>query len=155
MKFVFDTSALVRLNSYYPDVFPAFWQNFNKAVTDGEVLSTREVLRELDREVEDHILTWAKDNARIFTVPTADQLNYVARILAIPHFQQLIGKKQQLAGTPVADPFVIAFAGVLGGTVVTEELKKPNAAKIPNVCESFGIPFVNLEGFMRAKGWVF
>jgi hypothetical protein len=155
MSFVFDTGSLVRLNSYYPDVFPAFWQQFDQAVAAGDILSTREVRRELERETEDHILAWAKQNADVFTMPSPEELAFVGGILAIPHFQQLIGKKQQLAGTPVADPFVIACAGVRGATVVTEEQKKPNAAKVPNVCEHFEIAWVNLEGFMRAKGWRF
>jgi hypothetical protein len=39
--------------------------------------------------------------------------------------------------------------------VVTEEEKKANAARIPNVCEYFGVNCVNLEGFMERKGWAF
>jgi Domain of unknown function (DUF4411) len=151
----FDTSSFIRLNSYYPDVFPAFWQHFDGAVKAGTVISTREVLRELGREDPDHVLTWANNNSSVFTTPGDDETIFVGKILAIPHFQQLIGTKAQLRGTPVADPFVIALAGVREGTVVTEERLKQNAAKIPNVCQHFGIPCVNLEGFMRAVKWSF
>jgi hypothetical protein len=56
---------------------------------------------------------------------------------------------------PVADPFVIACAKIRGGTVVTEERLKPNAARIPNICQHFGIPCTNLEGFMQLMGWNF
>jgi len=38
---------------------------------------------------------------------------------------------------------------------VTTELFKDNAAGIPNVCEHFSIPHINLEGFMQQEGWVF
>jgi hypothetical protein len=75
--------------------------------------------------------------------------------LAVPHFQQIIGTKARLTGTPVADPFVIASAGVRNGTVVTQERRKPNSAKIPTVCDHFGIKSVNLEDFMRNIGWTF
>ncbi len=44
---------------------------------------------------------------------------------------------------------IIACAKIQGGTVVTEEQLKPNAAKIPNVCEHFKIPCINLETFMH------
>jgi len=68
----------------------------------------------------------------------------------------LIRKKEQLQGKPVADPFVIAKAQALAeGCVVTQEIKKPNAAKIPNVCEHFGIPCLNLEAFMENEKWRF
>jgi Domain of unknown function (DUF4411) len=91
----------------------------------------------------------------VFTTPTAEETEFVGRILAVPHFQQLIGTKARLTGTPVADPFVIACAAVRDGTVVTEEKTKPNSAKIPNVCEHFAISCLNLEKFMRAVGWSF
>jgi hypothetical protein len=55
----------------------------------------------------------------------------------------------------VADPFVIACAKIHDGTVVTEEQFKPNAAKIPNVCQHFNIPCVDLEGFMKQQAWSF
>jgi hypothetical protein len=155
MIFVFDTSSFLQMNSYYPDVFPGFWQQFDQAVTDGTAISTREVFRELDRQEPDHILTWAKQNPTLFRTPTSDETKFVVEILAVPHFQQLIGAQAQLVGTPVADPFVIALAAVNKGAVVTEERFKPNAAKIPNVCQHFGIESLNLEKFLRAAGWKF
>jgi len=39
--------------------------------------------------------------------------------------------------------------------VVTEEIKKEHAAKIPNVCEHFKVPCVNMEGFLVQNGWQF
>jgi len=64
----------------------------------------------------------------------------------------LISQKSMLQGTPVADPFVIK---VMSGKVVTQEIFKPYAAKIPNVCMHFDIPFTNLQGFMETEGWIF
>jgi hypothetical protein len=71
------------------------------------------------------------------------------------HFQALIGEKQRLMGTPVADPFVIACAKIRQGTVVTEERLKPHAAKIPNVCQHVSVPCIDLETFMQKQGWSF
>ena len=102
-----------------------------------------------------HVQAWIKERKHIFTIPQTEELQVVAQILAIPHFQSLIGIKQQLNGTPVADPFVIALAKTRNGTVVTEEVFKPKASKIPNVCEQFKIPCINLEDFMQIQGWSF
>lgn len=79
----------------------------------------------------------------------------MARIFAVPHFQALVSEKQRLQGKAVADPFVIAAAAAAGWAVVTEERVKPHAAKIPNVCQHFGIRCLNLEGFMHENGWSF
>ena len=50
---------------------------------------------------------------------------------------------------------MIACAKVRGGTVVTEERLKPHAAKIPNVCQHFSVPCMDLEAFMQQQGWSF
>jgi hypothetical protein len=155
MIYIFDTGAFIRLNSYFPDIFPAFWQQFDRAVADGEIMSTREVLRELEREEPDHVFRWATANAHIFSTPTSDETRFVGQILAVPHFQQIIGTKARLNGNPVADPFVISCAAVQKGTVVTLEKAKPNSAKIPTVCQHFGVPCLDLERFMRAVKWTF
>ena len=44
---------------------------------------------------------------------------------------------------------------VEGRTVVTMESLKPNAARIPNICEHFGVRCMDLEEFMEAEGWKF
>lgn len=155
MIYVFDTNSLSELNAYYPEIFKAFWTRFDAMVAGGDVVSTREVRPEIERGGKENILAWIKTHGSIFTMPNADQTAFVAKILAIPHSQALIGEKALLRGTPVADPFVIACAKAFGGTVVTEEKLKPKAAKIPNVCEHFQIPCINLERFMRDQNWSF
>jgi hypothetical protein len=155
MIYVFDTNSFSEMSPYFPDIFPAFWTRFEAAVVLGEITSIREVLRELESGTDNHILKWCKTNKTIFTIPNTEETQFVAKILGIPHFQQLIGEKQRLRGTPVADPFIIARAAVLGGTVVTEESLKPNAAKIPNVCQHFKIPCMKLGDFMRKMSWTF
>ena len=82
-------------------------------------------------------------------------MQFVSQIFSVPHFQALVPEKSQLDNRPCADPFVIARAKIINGCVVTEEKWKPNAAKIPNVCEHFGIDCTNLQGFMEREGWTF
>lgn len=101
------------------------------------------------------IWTWVDGNKALFLQPTAEEAAFVAQILAVPHFQALVGTRQLLKGSPVADPLVIASARERGGCVVTEEAHKPHAAKIPNVCEHFGIHCTNVEGFLQQNGWEF
>jgi hypothetical protein len=80
---------------------------------------------------------------------------FINQIFSVNHFQSLIEKKKILSGKPVADPFLVAKAKIEEATLVTQEMFKKDAAKIPNVCKHFDIPCTNLEGFMEKEGWQF
>jgi hypothetical protein len=156
MIYVFDTSSIRSLQHFYPSVFKTIWDGLDGLVQKQNLISTREVWNELGRQnVSADVLAWAKQNKQIFTTPNTAELQFVAQIFQTKHFQSLIGEQQRLKGTPVADPFVIACAKIKGGTVVTEEQLKPNAAKIPNVCAHFKVPCIDLEKFMQQQGWTF
>jgi hypothetical protein len=156
MLYVFDTSSFRVLDHYFPQRFPSFWKNFNASVQAGEIVSAREVYKELKGQgIRPHLDNWIDVNKKLFFIPQPEETAFIGRIFAVPHFQQLVGERQRLKGIPVADPFVIAMAQVRNGCVVTEEAKKQNASRIPNVCEHFGIACCNLEAFMEAKRWQF
>jgi Domain of unknown function (DUF4411) len=112
MPYVFDNNSITALSFYYPDRFPTFWKLFNDAVDKEEVTSVREVLNELEKHTR--IKTWLADwlnvHKAMFRTPTAEELQFVVEIFKVSNFQALVGEKQRLRGTPVADPFVIACA---------------------------------------------
>ncbi|MFY9620527.1 MAG: PIN domain-containing protein [Pyrinomonadaceae bacterium] len=156
MTYIFDTSSCRILRHYYPNRFPSVWAGLDQLVAAGEVISTREVFNELEQfDDPGPVLNWAKHHKEIFTTPTNEETEFVARIFQVQHFHALIAQKSILTGRPVADPFVVAAAAVRNGTVVTQEVMKPNAAKIPNVCAHFNLPCMNLEEFMTDQGWNF
>ena len=155
MIYVVDTNSFRELERYYIDIFPTFWGLFQTEVDAGRVCSVREVWRELEACPETNVIEWAKRNQAIFKPPSPSESKFVGEIFSVPHFQQLISAKAQTTGQPVADPFLIAAARECGGTVVTQERIKPNAAKIPNVCGHFGISCITFEGFLKSQGWSF
>jgi hypothetical protein len=158
MIYVFDTSAFITLKHFYPSAFPSLWAGLEKLIRAAHVVSVREVLNELTNYNDaDFIQEWAKDHKQIFPTPMQAELLCVKQIFAVAHFQPLISNKALLKGTPVADPFVIASAMARQsvGTVVTQEQLKPTASKIPNVCNHFKVPCLNLEEFMVAQKWAF
>ncbi len=156
MKYVFDSNSLMTLfKHYYPERFPTLWEKFDTLVSSGELVSVREVFNEIGAS-DDGLGGWAKEQKNtLFAEPTVDEFRFVTEIFKVTHFQDMIRRKERLKGKPVADPFVIARAKVLGACVVTEEKHTKNAAKIPNVCEHFSIPCMKLEGFMKEEKWVF
>ncbi len=156
MTYVFDTSSFSRLFGCYPqNIFLDLWAKYNKLVTDGHITSTLEVLKELGNSTKSASAhNWGNANRALFPAPTAIETQFVATILAVPHFQQIIPRKQQIVGVN-ADVLIIARANALRGTVVSEESKPPNGARIPNICGHFGIPCLKLDGFIRQENWTF
>jgi hypothetical protein len=156
MKYVFDSDSLIDLfKHYYRERFPTLWENFDALVSGGKLISVREVFNEIGSN-EDSLASWAKEQkSTLFLESTVEELRFVAEIFQVQHFQAMIRKQERLKGKPVADPFVIARAKILNACVVTQEKKTDNAAKIPNVCDHFGIPCIDLEGFMEKENWIF
>jgi hypothetical protein len=156
MVYVLDTNSFLELQSYYPETFLSFWESFNALVEDGRILSVSESLKEIEHQATaDHLIEWVDENKHIFAVPCAEEMLAVAEIFKVKHFQQVIGAKQLSRGMPVADPFLVARGLHLGACVVTEEALKPHAAKIPNVCEHFGVECTNMQGLMARERWRF
>jgi hypothetical protein len=49
MSYVFDNSPLsVLFKNYYRGTFKSLWEHFDELVGDGSIVSTREVLREIE-----------------------------------------------------------------------------------------------------------
>ena len=156
MAYVFDTNCFIVIGHYYPEQFPSFWEKFNQAVENGNIISVREVRRELDRDAaEDHLAEWIKRHKTIFVTPSPAVMQLVNEIFSVPHFRASLPDRTRLGGNPFADPFIIAQAKVMDYCVVTQESERPHAAKIPNICEHFDVDWTNLQGFMEREDWSF
>lgn len=156
MTYVFDTSPFSALfKSFYRGRFPSLWRRFDALIGDGTILSTREVRRELEQYGVPECQQWLRDNGHVFTTPTAQEGVFVSRIYAVPHFQQNIELRKLQKGGLCADPFVVAKAAVCQATVVTLESAPAHGARIPNICEHFGVECCDLEQFMENENWIF
>ena len=65
---------------------------------------------------------------------------------------------QESADGVWADPYVIAFAVVNNGTVVTGEARVGQNARrphIPNICDALDLKWTNLLGLLRCEGYNF
>ncbi len=156
MKYIFDSDSLINLfKHYYPERFPSLWENFHALVSEGLLISVREVFNEIGSG-KDSLATWAQERKNtLFSTSITEELEFVTKIFQVPHFQAMIRKQERLKGKAVADPFVIARGKVAGACVVTEEKDTQNAARIPNVCRHFEVPCIKLEGFMKKEDWIF
>jgi hypothetical protein len=156
MTYIFDTGSFIVLGHYFPNQFPSFWERFNQCVASGEILSVREVYKELDNHhTKPHLKAWLDENRRLFLLPKPEETEFVREIFKTPVFQTLIKQKYLLTSKPAADPFIIASAQVNEACVVTEENRKDKGVRIPNVCDHFGIECICLEELMYREGWKF
>jgi hypothetical protein len=152
MLYVIDSNSLIRLGQFYPSRFPTLWQHIDHLANTGRLISVKECVAEIESFYKDDaIKNWAKAHSKIFKPATAAEAKAVSEIFKVPHFRALISQAALLKGKAVADPFLVASALVRTATVVTEELEKPNAAKVPNVCKHFGVPFMTLEEMMTQE----
>jgi len=155
--YVFDTSSLIKIFGFYPKRFPTLWSNFSALIQGAKIISVREVLKEIHQS-NSEMMQWSKDNDSMFYPLSNEDASFLMEIFRAKngHFQHIIKNVNILKGSPVADPFVIAKAKIVQGSVVTEE--RPgghNSTKIPDICKHFDIDCLNLEGLMEREQWLF
>ncbi len=156
MMYVFDTMIFSQLfDYYYQDQFPSLWAKFDFLVKEGRFTSTREVKKELENHAGNKFKDEITRIQQLFPAPTRDEEQYVTRIYEEPRFLYQFPTRHLLKGGPYADPFVIARAAVLGGTVVTNENEFKGGTKIPSLCRHFQIDYVSFQGFMKRENWSF
>lgn len=152
-KYVFDSGPFIDLNNYPPDIFSSFWDQLNQMLKEGEIISSIEVFRELEDYNDEFVAEWTKKNKKYFLKPSIEEQELAKEILA--KFPYLIKEDVILSGKPLADPFVIAQAKVHNCILVHQEKFKPNAHKIPNVCEFYKVTEISLFDFFRLEKWKF
>jgi len=153
LKYCIDTSSLMdaRHRWYPPALFPSLWSRIEALIASGGLISSDEVFHELERK-DDKLLKWGKERRGMF-LPLSDAVQEAARKI-LKQFPRLVDAR---TGKSFADPFVIATAEVTDTTVVTGEKPtgSPDRPKIPDVCEHFEIPWINIVGMIRQEGWAF
>ena len=157
MVYVFDTSSFIVLSHYYKNQFPSLWKNIGSQVKANKIISVREVFNEIESyALESDLKIWAKKNKTIFQTMNEEESRIMSSIFReYPKFQNMVDRKSRLQGKPVADPFIVAKAIHIKGTVISEENFQKNGIKIPNLCRVKKISCLKLKGFMEEQNWSF
>lgn len=78
MEYVVDTSSFIVMGNYFPSSFPSYWELFNGLVSSARIFSTREVRKEIDRQIAaQHLADWVDKNKDLFVVPEAGETSFV------------------------------------------------------------------------------
>ena len=116
-------------------------------------MAPEEVLIELERG-GDEIYAWAKLHKQMFHQPDETVQAEVERVV-----NRWTSFVPTVSHDGVwADPYVVAFAVVNHGTVVTGEMlagANARSPKIPNICDALRVPWTNLLGLLRSQGLQF
>jgi hypothetical protein len=148
VKYSFDTSAFIEGVRHYPlEVFPTVWEYLDKLVRHDHLKAIDEVKRELEPHGDD-VFDWVKRRKKLLIALDTSIQRRVVRIQR--QFPSLVKIDKT---RPDADPFVIALAQEHGLAVVTYESTKPSKPRIPDVCETLGIPCIALVEVFRREGW--
>ena len=155
MLYLLDANAFIQAkNTYYPmDFCPAFWDWMDYENSTGHIASISEVAAELKKQ-EDELSRWVKDhrNDGRFFLPVDDRqtqmvyaeiANYVVQNYEEKHFAPFLS---------VADPWLIAKAKATNAILVTHEKLVPadsKKVKIPNICNEFGVQYINTFTLLR------
>lgn len=152
MKYVIDSSAIIDMKHFYPNIFPSIWKKINELVKNIEIISVKEAYHEITGRA-DFLSEWAKENESIFEIPTEDEYKTVSYIMS--KHKELVRNDSISGGRHVADPFLIAKAFSKNLILITNETFTPNGHKIPNVCKELNVKYLSLEEFMTNEGWEF
>lgn len=152
IKYVIDTGPIIDFKHYYEDVFISLWDRFEELISDGLIISSIEVYRELKKR-DDEAALIADRYKTIFRKPGIKEQKYVREILQ--NHKELIRFKNIAGGSPVADPFLIAQAICEEAILITTEKLKINAHNVPNICRKYDVSHINLKEFFKMEDWRF
>lgn len=161
-KFVIDANVLIEAHQrYYAfDIAPSFWNRLIEHAKAGRIVSIDQVKEELTRGNEEDLLhNWSKNSFSEWFETTQDQAIYENYSKIITWVQQndqyYDSAKSEFAS--IADSWLIAYAHSKDYTIVTHEEFKEHARKrvlIPNVCQAFGVPYMNTFEMLRSLGTI-
>ena len=144
-KYLVDTNVILSRMSHgiYDELaFPVHWENFDKLVNEGTIISTIKVNEEIinlvnEQRVENEILTWVNDHPHIFKLPPDEQYSITSK--KIQHkFPGWYSRNRSKA-----DFTLVVYAKAYNLILVTQETANFSQSKdknfnIPTVCKKLG-----------------
>jgi len=152
MTYIMDTSTMRELLVHFRrSIFEKMWAKLETMIKTGEIVFVKESYCELERQFtkDSEKMIWIKEFKEYFLPPSNAECEIVVQIYTDRNFQNNVAKRNMLEGLPVADPFIVAKASINNASVVSREIYRPHAAKIPNLCEFLGVTYVEDEDFQR------
>jgi hypothetical protein len=155
--FVIDTGVFIQAKqTYYAfDIAPRFWELLIEANNAGKIESIDRVQKELIRGKDD-LARWAKDDFSdaFKSTDRVDVATVYGQIINWVRQQARFSRAEIARFARGADGWLIAYAKITDGIVVTHEGSEPtsNRVKIPDVCQQFGVTCTSPFRMLRELG---
>ena len=147
-----DASTILHMQWFYPaDIFSQIWKKFEVDANSGLLITTEVVVEEIGKK-GDYASTFVKTlNHFGLKMDNETIQNAKAILKAVPN---IIDAQNP---NPQADPYLIGLSMAKSAILVTQEKSAPQSkkAKIPDVCNKFNVPCINLLELARARQWTF
>lgn len=158
--YVVDSNFFIQAHrAYYPlDVIQSFWTKVKQLANEGKIKSIDKVKAEIysNASHEDELKDWCQDNLpNDFFLDTSSFIKDYTDIVVWANSMSNFYKRsaiQEFLAADLADPWLVAYAKANNCTIVTYEKSEPNRKskiKIPEVCNQFGVRYINTVDLLR------
>lgn len=149
-QYLLDANVLMEAKRRYYrfGLCPGFWDCIEWQHKQGTLSSIDRIKKEIDQGKDD-LTQWAKQRApKGFFAPTTDAevAAWFGKMVAWAQAEKQYLPEAKAEFATGNDAWLIAYAKQHGLTVVTHETydaQIKNRVKIPNVCDKFGVPWVD------------
>jgi Domain of unknown function (DUF4411) len=159
--YVLDANVFIEANKrYYAfDICPGYWTALLNHHTNGRICSIDRVRAELVG-LGDAVSQWAQQLPGSFFAASSHPsvASEFSSIMAWVQAQAQYFAAAKADFARGADGWLIAYAKVQELTIVTEEAAnkaRKNKVPIPNVCDAFGVKWINTFALLRTLGIAF
>lgn len=152
-KYIVDANVIFAQNPspqpYPRDIWPGMWKRFDEYVKSREIVTCRQVSREIFPSGDPASQWFEKIGIRVLDEEKPIQDLVTKIVNDNPKMLKFSNK-----ATSSADPFIIATAMHHSLTIVTQESKN-SPRKIPQIAAKYGIESVNISELCEREGWRF
>jgi hypothetical protein len=158
MEYVLDANVFIEAaRRYYAfDIAPPFWESLVNHAVDGRLESIDRIKQELGRG-KDELATWAitQFHEAFASTDEEDVIESYSEVMSWVQAQDQFSDAAKADFAAGADGWLVAYAKAKECMVVTHEVLSPDAIRkvpIPNVCEAFGVSYIDTFGMLRQLG---
>ena len=147
--YCFDTSTFIELwnVTHRPKTFPSLWKDIEKIIGAKKIISSVEVLNELQAR-DDDLFAWAVKNKQGFLPIDRIQIEELQKI----HIEiENVGHKGRIFD---ADPWILALGRTKNAYVVSSEKHTGDKGnpRIPDACKFLNIPYIRSSDVFEIEG---
>lgn len=158
IEYVLDANVFIEAaRRYYAfDLAPPFWESLVHHAANGRLQSIDRVKQELERG-KDELATWAtaQFSEAFASTDEEDVIESYSEVMRWVQAQDQFSDAAKADFAAGADGWLVAYARSKGLIVVTHEVLDPRIRRkvpIPNVCEAFGVSYVDTFEMLRQLG---